>query len=386
MADVNRIKFVDKYAGNIILFFIHLFGGSGDKEISKNIRKILVIQFWGIGETVTTLPALHALRKIYPKAEITVLATERNRDVYYKNKDIDKLVSVKMGIFSLMNLILGNMRKYDLVVDMEEYLNISAIIASFAGKQAIGFDYGFRSKTYNKRITYNDKQHTVHTFLDLIRLLGETYKPKELIRLNHGEKHEEKVSNFLNQVKIKRSDMLIGITPGAAESSRSRMWPLERFAELADMLIEKYSAKIIFIGSADETDLIDKIRLKMKNGSINAAGRFSLIETFALIERCKAFISNDTGPMHIAAAQGVRTIGLFGPNTPVRWKPFGEKNKALYVKQECSPCINTHLGVVPECIYKGTDQYQKCMKAISVGDVIRVFSKQNNQHNTRNHD
>ena len=81
-------------------------------------------------------------------------------------------------------------------------------------------------------------------------------------------------------------------------------------------------------------------------------------------------ISNDTGPMHIAAAQGVKTIGLFGPNLPIRWGPFGKWNIAVYKKGVCSysPCINVHKGEVPECRF-GEDN--KCMKAIKVEDVLK---------------
>ena len=91
-----------------------------------------------------------------------------------------------------------------------------------------------------------------------------------------------------------------------------------------------------------------------------------------MIEQCKFFVGNDSGPMHIAAAQGVKTIGLFGPNTPVRWAPIGKKNISVYHEWFCSPCIHTHKGIVPECIF-GRDN--KCMKAIQVKKVIDAVEK-----------
>jgi len=80
--------------------------------------------------------------------------------------------------------------------------------------------------------------------------------------------------------------------------------------------------------------------------------------------------------MHVAAAQGVKTIGLFGPNLPVRWHPFGRRNISLYKKVGCSPCINTHLGQVPECKWEiDSKEYKKCMNKITVDDVMKAVGK-----------
>ena len=105
---------------------------------------------------------------------------------------------------------------------------------------------------------------------------------------------------------------------------------------------------------------------------MNLAGKMSLREFFAFIEKCNLVVSNDTGVMHIAAAQGVKTIGLFGPNLPVRWGPFGKGNISLYKGEVCkfSPCINVHKGEVPECRF-GDDN--KCMKEINVEDVLEYI-------------
>ena len=106
----------------------------------------------------------------------------------------------------------------------------------------------------------------------------------------------------------------------------------------------------------------------------NFAGKFTLRQTFYLISKCNVFIGNDSGPMHIAAAQGVKTIGLFGPNLPLRFAPLNKKSISLYKKMPCSPCINVHKGQVPECIYsKDSKDFQKCMKAIKAEDVLKFI-------------
>ncbi|MBW3012122.1 glycosyltransferase family 9 protein, partial [Candidatus Woesearchaeota archaeon] len=115
--------------------------------------------------------------------------------------------------------------------------------------------------------------------------------------------------------------------------------------------------------------------MKHKDNAYNLAGQTKVTESFYLIEKCSIFISNDTGPMHVAASQGVKTIGLFGPNTPKLWGPYGKKNIALYHKVQCSPCILNEKGIFPECIYNGTKLYQQCMKKITVKEVLKAFEK-----------
>jgi len=385
---LGLVKFVDKYAGSfacLVLGIIRspamLLSGRFNPEKAK---KILVIQLWGIGESITTVPAIKSLKKKFPDSEIEILATARNKDVYFGNKDITKVIEIEPGFFQLMKLAKRNFRKYDLIVDMEEYLNASAFVSFFIGRERVGFDHGFRSLMYTRKTRYNDMQHSVFAFLDLAAKVGGDKKAIALGNLNFSKEDEQEVKNFMNDKRISKKDFIIGIAPGAAESAPSRKWPKERYAKLADSLLRKYKkAKIVFIGSSDERALVEEIFIVMdtKKRVYDAAGIFTLKQTFAMIKKCSAFIGNDSGPMHIAAAQGVKTIGLFGPNTPVRWAPFGKGNAFVYIgKNICdfSPCINTHKGQVPDCFYRRASlDYQKCMKAIDVDRVMMTFAKLN---------
>lgn len=368
--NINIIKFFDKYVGNVLCFFLSFF----NKEVEiKNIKNILILQFWGIGETILTLPAVRALREKFPKAKIYVLATSRNADVYYENKDIDNFGKLGLNVFSILSFVISNYKKFDLVVDMEEYLNISTILSFFAGKTRIGFNGRARGKLYTKSTFYNDKQHTVDTFMDLVRLVGAEIKVEKLISLNYSKKDKKAVDDFLEEKGINKNDFVVGVVPGAAESAKSRMWSKDKYAEFNDLLVYKHKAKIVMIGNTAEHKLIREIRKLMDNDAVNTAGAFTVRELFYLVERCKVVISNDTGPMHIAAAQGIKTIGIFGPNTPIRWAPYGN-NVAIYKNVFCSPCIHTHLGIVPECKWpKNNKYYLHCMRNISVDNVMKGF-------------
>lgn len=347
--NVDLIKSVDKIVGGILCLILSLFSFGSKKEV----KKVLVIQFWGIGETVCTLPALKMI-----KEDVEILCTDRVKDVFsglgYK------LIVLNLSVFSILKFMIRNYKKYDLVIDMEEYLHISSIISLFVGKYRRGYSHGVRSLLYNSKVKYNDEQHVVYAFTDLIK---KNVKVKALEKLFVSLSDKKIIDDYLKGIKGKK----VGIVVGAAESGRSRMWPKERFALLADELSKKY--KVIFIGSPSEKDLISEVQSLMKKDSINSAGSTSLKQSFYLISKMDLFISNDTGPMHVAAAQGVKTIGLFGPNLPLRFGPFGSKNIGIYKGESCkySPCINVHKGQIPGCLL---DRYQECMKNISVDDVL----------------
>ena len=377
---VAIIKFFDKYVGNLICNFLGFF--NKDKSTNKKIdyNKILIVQFWGIGETILTLPAIGALRKKFPKAEINVLATSRNKDIFYGNKNVNKIFALKLDPFSVFAFIMKNIKKYDLAIDMEEYLNISSIISFFAGKKSVGYSHNSRAKLYDVKVRYNDKQHAAQTFLDLARVLDAFYDFEKLPNLNFSKHDKNFVDKFLRNNGIKNKDFVVCVAPGAAESAKSRMWPYDRYAGLCEEIIAKYNAKIIFIGTLNEADLVGNIQkiMENKNKTVNAAGKITLGQLFYLISECNLFIGNDAGPMHIAAAQNVKTLGLFGPNLPIRFGPYGKGNIGLYKGYNCefSPCINVHKGQVPDCLYpKNSNDYQKCMKNISVDDVLKEVEK-----------
>ncbi len=376
---VIAIKFIDKYVGKLICNFLGFFNKEKSKK-SINVNKILVVQLWGIGETILVLPSIVALRKRFPQAKINILSTSRNKDVILNNKNVSNVIAIKLNPFSILNFIIKNIKNYDLVIDMEEYLNISAIMSFFVGRRIVGYSHNSRAKLYTDKVKYNDKQHAVQTFLDLIRALNINYDTEKLPKLNFSKNDKNIVDKFLRNNEIKINDFVVCVAPGAAESAKARMWPYDRYAELCDEVIAKYDAKIIFVGALNEADLVENIQnlMENKNKIINAAGKLTLNQLFYLISKCKLFIGNDAGPMHIAAAQGIKTIGLFGPNLPIRFGPYGKGNIGFYRGYNCqfSPCINVQKGQVPDCLYpKNSNDYQKCMKNISVDDVLKEIDK-----------
>ncbi len=355
-------RILDRWGGNILCNLLMPF--KPRKKIDAP-SKILIINLWGMGDAVLTLPLIDQTRKAFPSATVDVLATKRVHSVYRDQSGIDT-------VFLLENPkeLFKKFKKYDLVIDTEHYLNSSSLAAFYLGKETIGYSHGQRAKLYTHTVKYNDTQHIVHTFLDLLRVkVPSLENPSELVKLQYPDDAQDHVVNFLRKNGITGQDFVIGMCVSTAESAFSRRWAKEKFAKLADKLIEKYGAKIIIVSGPGDSAVNEGVMSLMKHSALNVAPEMNVKRTFAVIDQCNLFISNDTGPMHVGAAQAVPTVGLFGPNTPVRYGPYGTKCTSVYKPVESTPCINVHKGLVPDC------KEHNHMSQIEVEDVLKAVEK-----------
>ena len=154
---------------------------------------------------------------------------------------------------------------------------------------------------------------------------------------------------------------LVAIHPGSPVALKR--WRPERYAKLADWLVAQKRAKIIFVGVDAEMPIIAEIQALMREKSSNIAGKTSLTQLASILQLCQLFIGNDSGPMHLAAAVGIPTIGLYGPGDPGRFGPVGAQCQVLRRKPDCPPCLGT------TCRFGG----EGCMSEIQVADVIQAI-------------
>lgn len=369
--DVTKIRGMDSLLGTVLFPFMSPFRRI---KLDRDPKSILLIQLWGIGETILLLPMMKSLRAIFPKARISVLCTDRNKDVFFQNPHINEVIPLKPSAWEMLGFIPNHLNGYDLAIDCEEYLNIATLTAFLCGKTSLGYDTRHRGRMHTKSIPYNDRQHCAETFMDLARVFKKIPKIEKLEPLRSGQRDIAGVGAMMKEHGLKKKGFII-IAPSVAESSKSRVWPKERFVELTKKLLKR---KIVFVGGPDDVEQVRAITRHFKGKIIDLSGRMSLRELFVLTAHASLVISNDSGTMHIGAAQHVPTIGLFGPNAPTRFGPFGKKNVSIYHRQSCdlSPCINIHKGQVPDCLYgKDSKDYQKCMKAIEMEEVFMAAKR-----------
>ncbi len=341
------------------------------------MKKILVIRYRFIGDTILTVPFLRNLRKHYPDAQIDMLAGAVSSEVLENCPYIDTLLvfdttdkhryentgGKKVSFWSYVKLLREN--KYDKVYVLKRSFS-SAFLAFMGGiKERMGFDTEQRGFFLTKRVKYDKNKHEVDCFLDVLR--ADNIKIADDYLENWVDKKSEaKINEFLKAEKAENNfKVLIHATSG----NINKQWPLEYFAEVVEYLINKKSAKIFFTGTKEDfavyVEIEKLINAKLTTRPINLCGQMSIHDSTALINQMNLVIGVDSGLLHVAASLNVPAIGIYGPVNPVKWKLRGNIHRALYLDLPCVPCR-----------LKGNCKIDKaCLKNIKPESVINAVEE-----------
>lgn len=335
--------------------FLLLLKKRNDEKLRP--KKILVVRLWALGESLLTLPAIKKLKENFSDAKITVL-TRKEYGGIFKQRFIDEIIFFHPLIF------IEKYKHYDIGIDFEPHFNVSAILTFFLSKQSIGFSHGFRGKLYDFGVDYNHNIHVIENFMNLLKPL-EIDKGDEiqLVGLPYSKEDKENIDKKLKKCAGKK---IIGIHVGSGGTIQWRVWPIENYIELIKQLTKK-GIYVVLTGSKKERKLNEEIIKKLNNKMVlNLAGT-TMGELAYLMKKFEVFVSGDTGPMHVAAAQGTKVIGLFGPTSPRDSGPYPlDKNIIIYHRTECSPCKKITEPYSIKCPYNG-----KCIKSIKVEEVFK---------------
>ena len=385
MMNLRFIRITDRYLGIFlcyILYFLekwkkYIFG----KEKKREKDKILMMKFWGIGNLVMILPTIRAVRERYPKAKIDIFTLSNNKGVLQHNPWIDNIYFLESKNFFvfvttyLRNVFRARKERYDMILDFEQFAKTSSVFALLSGaRERIGFDTPGQGRgiAYTRRVAYLDYKHMVETFFRIAKGAGVEEADLSPVKLDIKDKEKRKVEFFLKNNSIQNDDIIIGVHIGCGDNMMmQRRWPKERFAQLGDRLIEKYSVKVVFTGTGEEEILVKETLSLMKNkhSAISAADKFNIKELAAFIKRCKFFVSNDTAPVHIASAMGIPVVGFYGPNTPGLYGPRGKNDLVFYKDPYCSPCITNYNAKISKC------NDPRCVVSITVEEVFKGIEK-----------
>jgi heptosyltransferase-2 len=313
-----------------------------------------------------TTPAIGAIRQPYPNAHITILATPLVAELFSPHDRIDEVMVYDKkghhaGLAGRLRLARElRARHFDMAILLQNAFD-AALITWLA---RIPVRLGYRSDgralllTHGCPVTRETKRlHHVEYYLAMLANFGIPAATKSLSLLVTAEE-EETTTGLLAGAGIDSGDCLIGINPGATYGSAKRWYP-DRFAAVADELCQKWGAKAVITGGPAERFIADEIESAMETKSLNLAGRTSVRELMALIKRCEFFITNDSGPMHIAAAFGVPLVAIFGPTDQTTTSPFSERAVVVRQEAECAPCL------LREC---PTDH--RCMATVTAAEVV----------------
>jgi len=334
----------------------------------KNIKRILVRSTNWVGDAILMTPALRAVRKNFPDAEISLLAKPWVEPVFYHNTSVDVLLRYDdrgrhRGWAGKMQLAKDLRKgKYDLAVLFQNAFE-AALITFLAGiPNRLGYDTDGRLflLTHPVRRDFAFRQvHETAYYLGIIQGVGLATDGTSLT-LVVADEERKWAENTLKKARGNAKSPIVGVSPGATYGSAKRWYP-ERYAMLCDRIYALTKAHFIVLGGAGEREIGNEVVRLMKNPATNLCGATNLRQAMAIIERCQLFLTNDSGLMHVAAALDIPLIAIFGSTNPTTTGPVGPGSHIARVSVSCSPCLK------PEC---PTDH--RCMKEVSVDMVYRL--------------
>ncbi len=364
---LNLLRTLTWYGDYAIFNLLKTF--TGTKNLPKIIKNVLVIELLYIGDIIVITPTIRALKQKFPDAKIDVMLRPSMKEGLTENPNINKIITCDKQDFekefdSLVNKLKG---KYDLAVLLHPGVDIgnykvskllkNAEIPFRIGCTKVGFLEGKGFFMHRKTKPTFELKHKVEDNLDVVRTIGVDIEDKYL-ELYTTKEAQRYVDNLLKKEGVTKKDFAAIIH--AAPQHKTHEWIVERFANVADELIKKYKAKIIFTGSQEDKEYNQGIISLMKEKALNFAGKTDIKQFFAIIKKANLVISVDTSAMHVAAAFNKPTIALFGAGNPKIWKPYCEK--AIVIFKEKESCTN--------CMKHKCEKGYVCMRAITEKDVL----------------
>lgn len=329
---------------------------------SSQIANILVIKLRAIGDVLLSTVVTKNLREAYPHAKVDFLTERPNRDVLVGNNSIDEIILFDRSPANSLKVLFDlRRRKYDLVIDL--FGNPRSAFMTFASgaKYRVGYAFRGRKYAYNVRVKpRGDSVHNTEFNLDALRAVGVGITDRS-IHFPLSPESEEFASRFLGN-RLSRGKMLVALNPSGGWYTKR--WRLEQYAALGDRIAQEFDAEVLLIWGPGEYKDAEALKSMMHHEALMPPAT-DLKELGALLRKCSLLVTNDSGPMHIAAAVGTPVVAIFGPTSPRLQGPHG--NKHVVVRNERLDCL--------ECNFTKCPIGNICMTELSVGDVMAGVEK-----------
>jgi len=317
-------------------------------------RHILFIKPSSLGDIVHAMPAFSAIRRAYPKARLSWLVKREWAGLVERIDGVDRVWPVESTLKGWLSQVsLLRAEHFDLVVDLQGLFRSAAIGWLSGSPLLVGFTNGREGSPwfYSRRVPVpQSEMHAVDRYLLVAKAVGAVESGTPEFRFRIPQTDHDEVDRLLSRS---------GLTPGMSwvamnVSARwpTKRWPAASFAEVADRLQQEGYGAVVMIGGPDERVDVAAVRAEMKTPAIDLAGTTTVGLLPALLSKASVLITNDSGPMHIAAAVGTSVVALFGPTSAVRTGPYGVGHDVLTGKVPCSPCFSRtcHNTLPLECL------------------------------------
>jgi heptosyltransferase-2 len=392
--DSERLKRLDRVLGDPLILLLAAFewlrrlAARGRAERGRDlsgIRRIAVVKTVAIGDLVVALPTIAAIRRLFPKAHLTLVTTPRVREVVEGLADVDDILYFDVfgrhrGIGGVVRFAREvRARRFGAWVELEHYYRFTTVLGYLSGaKTRAGFAIPGQARRWlmNMPVDYPVGAHEVEAFYSIARELGAPEGPPSLIPIPTTEGDEAVVDAWLARAlpeasRVAREEGRLPVALIHATTSPvavARRWIDDRWVAVARRVAGACGLTPILTGAPEDAPALERLAADIDAGVVVAAGALSLKQFAVLASRAALVISLDTGPLHVAAAAGAPTVGIFGPNTPAKWGPYGPGNASVWAALECAPCTRQYLGQVSRC------DKDDCMRAISVDMVLEAIA------------
>lgn len=336
---------------------------------ASDIKRVVVRGTNWVGDSVMTVPALRALRRVLPGAQITLAIRPGAKGLFSEADFVDELLLYdRRGAWSVIPQIREwRRRQFDLAVLFQNAFE-AALIPFLAG---VSLRLGYATEARQALLTHplalpewRSSRHEVFYYLYLVTALEQLLfgtssicerDPDAGLEISAARKSEAK--DLLRAYSVNETAAVVALCPGSI-NSRAKRWPAESYAKLADRLIES-QRQVLLIGSAEELNVAREVTKRMRRQPVVLTGKTTLDQITAVLSLVDLVVTNDTGPAHIAAALGRPTLVIFGPTNPATTRPFSPMAQVLRHPPECAPCM------LRDCPID-----HRCLTAISVDEVF----------------
>ena len=325
--------------------------------------RILLIRLSSLGDIVLTTPAIRAVRAHFPNAYIAMLVAKQSAEILRENPHLNEIITfdrlAKDKDTGEMLRVSRHLRerKFTMAIDFQRKFRTEMLMSFSGAAERIG-----KGRFCTVRVHEQGNKHATAHYFDMLHAAGIPAEDQRL-ELFLAESERFAAAQRFDAAGVSDGQLKVGFFPGAGWKLRE--WMPERFAAIGDRLVEHFNANVLIFGGPKETELVQTVANLMNAQAIPFAGNLQVRALAACLEKCDLFLTNDTGPMHIAAAVGTPTVSLFGPGNHIRFQPLGTSHQTLRHAVPCSPCKQF------------TDKCKDniCMKGIGVDEVWKSISR-----------
>jgi ADP-heptose:LPS heptosyltransferase len=382
---VDLMKRIDQWAGGFGCFVLDLVdlvvGRLRPRELSRErVRVVLLTKYLGMGSIVLASPMAAKIRELFPQARLVFLTFAENREPAEMLGLFDEILTIEAGrLTRLVRDTLATLwrlwrMRVDVVCDLEFFTRYSAMMAYLSGARTrVGYwsRIAWRGHLQTHPVYYNGMRHITRVFLAQAEALGAKVDERAPLRLPSIAVDPEAARGcaaVLAELGLEPGRPLLLVNPNASELCLERRWMADRFAGVVDALLaENPRLRAVVIGARGDAGYSQALvgLCRTKDRVASAAGRLSVRELLEALRAAALFLTNDSGPLHLATLVDTPTVALFGPETPSLYGPLGARQRVFYSGVYCSPCLNVYNSKTASC--RGNNI---CLQAVGADEVL----------------